>query len=81
MGVGVRATDLERGEDGIASRVLLASEALYAISFFLPALDKPQRGTFRGYAAFLMAVSVGSAVRDLRRMTHLYGLVGRFTRG
>jgi hypothetical protein len=56
MGFGAKATELEGGEEGIASRVLLASQALYAISFFLPALDEPHRGTFRGYAAFLMAL-------------------------
>src|SRR4051812_24582417 len=58
MGFGARATDLTRGEEGVASRVLLASLSFYAVSFFLPALEEPHRGAFRGYEAFLMALLV-----------------------
>src|SRR5690349_15640115 len=56
MGVGARPTDLEGGEVGIASRALLVSQALYAVSFLLPALDDPHLGPSRGYAAFLTAL-------------------------
>ena len=55
MGLKARATDRERDVDGLASRVLLVSLALYAVSFCLPALDEPRHVPVRGYAAFLMA--------------------------
>jgi hypothetical protein len=64
MGVGARATELEGGEKCSVSRVLLASLALYAVSFFLPALDDPQGGMARGYAAFLSAL-IGPAIYSI----------------
>jgi hypothetical protein len=56
MGVRVRATDLERGKEGLTSWVLPTSLALFAISFLLPALDDPRAGMCRGYAAFSIAL-------------------------
>ena len=74
MGFEAREPDLEADEGGSASRALLASLALYAVSFFLPALEEPQRGTVRGHAAFLMALlgpaiySIGGVVALVREL-------------
>src|SRR5262245_3383638 len=64
MGLFARATDREGGEEGSASLVLLASLALYAVSFFLPAIGEPQHRTICGYAAFLMAL-LGPAIHSV----------------
>ena len=73
MGVGARVTDWEGGEEAMASRVLLVSLAVYALSFFSPALDDPQRGTFRGYAVFLMALC-GPAIYSVAAVVALVRL-------
>lgn len=67
MGVVMRAADSKGGQGGV-SRVILASLALHAVSFLLPAISERQQGIVRGVTAFLMAL-LGPAI---------YGVCGIF---